>query len=158
MQSIARRERGVRSLGEKASQTPVIPGLHVRLIWNDKQRKVVIDDPLSWDDNESTRVQLQDALRHMPAACPPDYRGKIGGQKKRERDITTHEAKTFMKELRHYEKIERIRLVKGAILSEEQNDKLPGRYLFDPLSESQIQPHFLDERQSYYDRVLTMSV
>jgi hypothetical protein len=153
---IQQRENGTRMLGEKASQLPTIPGQHIKVEWVDLTPKIYVTDPLTND--EACRTRLANALEEMPAAQPTGFRGRITGIPDREQVLSPHQMKTLILELFYFVDIGRAILRGGAIPDQADILDLPGRLLFDPLSESQIQPKYLDQRDMYYERVNELSM
>lgn len=144
-----------REIGYPMQGLPDIPGVHLTI--DARNRRVIVEDPLN--DRKDIADQVAEVLRKRGKITAE---GRIKGIQKRTITLDEHQMKTLVrfvvKTLLESDE-PKATLVSGRVPERSEIDSLPGRYLYDPGTETPGNgPKFEDEAQEFFDRVNRLSV
>jgi len=144
---------GGADVGGTMQRMPEIPGL--TLIINPKHKTLTIIDPLKKDTDLLDRINAIHA--EVSSIAPAGGRAfkHVPDQKY---EFNDDEFKTIVMEFQYYNSSKcpfQLEMINGTSFpTDEQIEKLPGRELFDPRSNSRIQPKFMDQYDEWQEKLV----
>ena len=140
---------GGRDIGPAMQRVPDIPGLFMRI--KPKDGKAILYDP--WEDKPEEWKRVNEALTTAHAARG----GKYGPVLRSEMSLTPDQMKTLVLEAVRLVEDDMARVVKGALPTAKQIEKMPGRQLFDPLNSGR-KPRYVEDVAEWEQRIDSGSV
>jgi len=146
-------KNGGGDVGSVMQRMPDIPGINVIVIA--KESKIVFEDPLEKDTDLCERIN---AIMAEVTSIAPAGGKAIKHTPRREVELKADEFKTLMIELAYYngDKSDMILHMQkgGTFPTDAQIAKLPGKELYDPRSNSHIQPKYVDDAAEFHERLV----
>ena len=137
---LSKRPEGSRDVGSTASRIPDLPGM--RLSIDIRRKQGVLFDPCEEGAGKAALERYNLLAKGTPALEPYRFVEKV------EHDLTDHQLKTIIIELRQKLKTGNCRVVQGEFPTDQQIESLKGRELNDPWNQGR-KPMFKDQLEDW---------